>query len=342
MTVVVGGISGSIQDVPRSELDRVLDGLRALGLDRHTIAGEAEGTASLARSPDRVPVDRLVSAFACAERMSGDVNVGLHTAAEATLDHWVTYVAESQSTLGDAIDAICRFQSLLFGARPVRLSCDQRPRLMFHPEPSPIAMGHTWEFYVATLCMQLQACAGAPVRPREIRFAHPARGDTADHRRLLANRVLFGCDLTTIEFESETLRHPLPRAHEQLARSLEQMAVEELGNLAPTRVEWKVRDLVRSSLLTGSTPNCGTIARQLGTSVRTLQRQLASEGQSFRRLLDEVRRDRAVACAANPDDRADVKSLAETTGFSGSSAFSRAFRRWTGARPTEFLAGQDD
>ena len=81
MTVVVGGISGSIQDVPRSELDRVLDGLRALGLDRHTIAGEAEGTASLARSPDRVPVDRLVSAFACAERMSGDVNVGLHTAA---------------------------------------------------------------------------------------------------------------------------------------------------------------------------------------------------------------------------------------------------------------------
>ena len=89
--------------------------------------------------------------------------------------------------------------------------------------------------------------------------------------------------------------------------------------------------------LPGREPGVDAVARRLGTSARTLQRRLEVEGTSFARLVDEVRRERAEAFL-----RANDVSVAEVSwlvGFSEQSAFTRAFRRWTGSSPTEFRRG---
>jgi AraC-like DNA-binding protein len=75
-------------------------------------------------------------------------------------------------------------------------------------------------------------------------------------------------------------------------------------------------------------------ARHLGTTGRTLQRRLREEGTSFNEVLDEVRRD--VALAQMRARRQSIDELAFVLGFEKSSSFHRAFKRWTGLTPGEF------
>jgi AraC-like DNA-binding protein len=76
------------------------------------------------------------------------------------------------------------------------------------------------------------------------------------------------------------------------------------------------------------------VARALEMSRRTLQRKLAVQGTSFRQLLDTTRHDLAQRFIEDPG-----QSIGEITfelGFARQSAFSRAFRRWTGMTPSDY------
>jgi AraC-like DNA-binding protein len=73
------------------------------------------------------------------------------------------------------------------------------------------------------------------------------------------------------------------------------------------------------------------LARSADMSNRSLQRVLTSEGTSFRRLSDEVRR--AMAMGALRADRGTLSSVAADLGYTAQSSLSRAVRRWTGAPP---------
>ena len=78
-------------------------------------------------------------------------------------------------------------------------------------------------------------------------------------------------------------------------------------------------------------PSPDQIAKQLGISARTLRRQLAHAGTSVRVVVDEVRRGRADELLARGGS---VKEVAFALGFSEPSAFSRAYKRWTGKAPS--------
>ena len=68
-------------------------------------------------------------------------------------------------------------------------------------------------------------------------------------------------------------------------------------------------------------------------SVRNLQRRLKEVGTTFRTLLETVRKDLASTYLHDPD--IEFAEVAFLLGFSDQSAFSRAFRRWTGHSPSE-------
>ena len=73
------------------------------------------------------------------------------------------------------------------------------------------------------------------------------------------------------------------------------------------------------------------VARGLGLSRQTLYRRLKAEGVTFAELLDELRR--RLALRYIRQDGLSVKETAYRLGFSDPAAFSRAFKRWTGASP---------
>jgi AraC-like DNA-binding protein len=69
-----------------------------------------------------------------------------------------------------------------------------------------------------------------------------------------------------------------------------------------------------------------------------LRRRLSAEGTSFQQLLDELRREQALAHVAN--DQLSLEQLADTLGFLDMSTFHRAFKRWTGQTPGRYREQQ--
>jgi AraC-like DNA-binding protein len=75
------------------------------------------------------------------------------------------------------------------------------------------------------------------------------------------------------------------------------------------------------------------VARLLLMHHRTLNRRLKAEGTTFQELLDEVRFE--AACQLLDTARIPITEIAASLGYAETSAFSRAFRRWSGATPIE-------
>ncbi|MBS0346862.1 MAG: AraC family transcriptional regulator [Proteobacteria bacterium] len=87
-------------------------------------------------------------------------------------------------------------------------------------------------------------------------------------------------------------------------------------------------------------PDFETLAQQLHFSVSTLRRHLLDEGQSYQSIKDDLRLDLAISQLSHSDK--SVLDIALELGFAEASAFHRAFKKWTGARPGEYrraLAG---
>ncbi|MFE4574376.1 AraC family transcriptional regulator [Streptomyces chartreusis] len=95
----------------------------------------------------------------------------------------------------------------------------------------------------------------------------------------------------------------------------------------------RVRTLIQRDIRAGR-PQAGTIAKRLHMSPATLRRQLAAESTSLREIRDTALRDAAIV--ALTEGEAPIAQIAADLGFSESSAFTRAFRRWTGHPPSVY------
>ena len=92
----------------------------------------------------------------------------------------------------------------------------------------------------------------------------------------------------------------------------------------------KVEKLLMPVLHKGEV-NMDAIAAELGMSRQTLFRKLRAEGVTFVGVLDELRRTLALHYLSGK--KVSVNETAYLVGFSDPSAFSRAFKRWTGTPP---------
>ncbi|HEX4904763.1 MAG TPA: helix-turn-helix transcriptional regulator [Acidimicrobiales bacterium] len=95
-----------------------------------------------------------------------------------------------------------------------------------------------------------------------------------------------------------------------------------------------MRRYVETAIASGTWPDARDAATRLTMSPQTLRRRLAEEGTSFRAISDDVRRD--VAVTSLVDGTESIADLSARLGFSEPSAFTRAFRRWTGDAPSAY------
>ena len=76
----------------------------------------------------------------------------------------------------------------------------------------------------------------------------------------------------------------------------------------------------------------------LGSSVRTIQRRLASERTTFRAVIERTRGEMAGELLETTD--ATIKEIAAQLGYGNQGNFTRAFRRWAGVSPRAYRRGQ--
>ena len=99
----------------------------------------------------------------------------------------------------------------------------------------------------------------------------------------------------------------------------------------------RVSTLIRAGFLSGDV-SLEQIAGRLAMSSRTLKRRLQAEGTPHSALLERGRME--MACHLLQNSRASMTQITGLLGYANSSAFSRAFSRWSGVSPRDWRARQ--
>ncbi len=98
----------------------------------------------------------------------------------------------------------------------------------------------------------------------------------------------------------------------------------------------RIEAAIMSRLHTGAT-DLATVAKELGVSRQTIFRRLKAENTSYEKLLDNLRH--RLALSYFQERKVSVNDVAYLLGYSAPSAFTRAFKRWTGTSPRATLKG---
>ncbi len=194
------------------------------------------------------------------------------------------------------------------------------------------------DFAAVVVVRCLRELVAAELDPSEVRLPRAAPADDRAYRRFFRCPVAFGADEVTLVYPARILTLPCRAADAQLTRILGKHASEETAKLpVDGTVSTRVRGYIAQHLERGAQEIC-EVARQLGMSERTLRRRLREAGTGYRELLDDVRRERALLLADQAQHGAT--EIALRVGFEDSAAFARAFRRWTGLLPRDYLAAR--
>jgi len=152
--------------------------------------------------------------------------------------------------------------------------------------------------------------------------------------RFVGTKVEFGADTDEFALNIDArvlpLIHSDPYLNDLLLKYCEAALADRSGDTSQLRT--RVENAI-SSILPHGRVLVEDVARSLGMSKRTLARKLSEEGLSFNEILQQLRRDLAVRYL--DDRKLHVSKIAWLLGFREVSAFTHAYKRWTGKTPTE-------
>ncbi|MCH2555783.1 MAG: AraC family transcriptional regulator [Alcanivorax sp.] len=282
---------------------------------------------------DRVDLahqDRLWDHFCQA---ADDPLVGLELGLALQVGHLDTagMILMSCETVGEALESLLDYHPIV-GEGGDFLVADDGPRVAVRYRPRyATRRPERVEAVLASLLNLTRWSTGHAFRAEALTLRHAALDAPRRYRERLGVPVVFEAPHNALVFEAEQLRLPLVHANPALCRHLRGLADELLARLDDRALSARVGALIREH------PGWGKerIADRLGMSGRHLIRRLADEGTSFKLLRDTLLRERAEQALR---DGRRVADLAAELGFSDESAFTKAFKRWTGETPARFRA----
>jgi AraC-like DNA-binding protein len=311
---------------------------RSVGLDPYKMLERAGLPPSCLRNPDlRISADavaELLEASASAARVD---DFALRLAQRRGLSNLgpLALIVREQPTVRKAIEVLIQYIGLHSDA--LRPDLEEKDRVV---TVSRILSGkrvrtrQALELAVAMFYRIIKTFLGDAWRPEEVCFMHSAPKDPEAHRRFFGTRVRFGRDYDGIVCRAADLEKSIPTADPAMARYLK----EHFDSILPSarsEVSETVRELVWVLLKSGSC-SAERVAKHLGVDRRTINRRLASEGQSYSGILDAVRRDMVTSFVEK--GQRPLNEVALMLGFSGLSAFSRWFRNRFGRSASESRA----
>jgi AraC-like DNA-binding protein len=288
---------------------------------------------------DRVPMSRYIALMTAGRDLCAAPALALEFCEGTRFEDFsvVGLICQSADTMGEALVELNRFRRLVIeidGLVPgerFRLTPrddglwleDQRPPDAF-PELTELAFGRF-------ICEVARHYPGTPF-VKQLLVTHPAPAHAEVYERILQVPVTFGADRNAMRIDPSWLSLKIHKPNPYVFGVLSAHAAALLEELqASQTMRGRVERLIMPLLHKGDAVGKAFVARELGLSGQTLYRRLKAEGVSFEHLLDDLRHRLAVHYLDGR--KVSVSETAYLVGFADASAFSRAFKRWTGASP---------
>ncbi len=247
------------------------------------------------------------------------------------------YAWLTSSTLRTGLGRVVRYWRLLGEASSTRLeeSSAGLTIVLARQAPDPVSSAVTVDFVMSLLVDMCRMNAGSSLRPVAVRLRRMRPKDGEAYRRHFGCVVHFAADEDSFTLSRRDVDRPLPTSNRQLAATLDRILTEQLAHLDKRDVVARCQARLLDQLSSGELSE-DAMAEQLHMSRRTLQRKLAEADLTYQKLVDDTRRDLAMRHLEDP--RHSITDVTFLLGFSQQSAFTRAFRRWTGMSPSAYRA----
>jgi AraC-like DNA-binding protein len=312
----------------------------AHGAGREALLSRSGIAAEALDDPDaRIPYASYVALMRAGQALSGDPALALHYAEEVNLSEVsvVGLITHACETMGEAFAQLARYSRLVTeydsgATRPqfVRVPAENDRHWLVDQRSNPNAFPEASEMAFARLAVGPRVFDTTPFC-REVHFTHAEPSYRSEYDRIFQAPIVFESDKNAMLVDDSWSHHRIAPKQRYAFGVLTRHADALLRQLAGAKsTRGQVENVLLPVLHTGDV-GMDVVARKLGVSPRTLSRRLKAEGATYERVLDELRRE--LARHYLDGRRVSVTETAYLVGFSDPAAFSRAFKRWTGASP---------
>ncbi|SHN44906.1 AraC family transcriptional regulator [Chitinophaga sp. CF418] len=312
----------ALRDIPATQLCRLS------GIDLAALKADTGYTVSK---------QQLDAIWQQASQLSDDPLFGLHFGESLQLSALgiVGEIIRTSDTVGMAVEKAASLSHLLTDLfRIVVESSGKVFTIRFLPQterPDAFSFRQTLELFMVFVVHELDGLLLRKIKPVAVRL--PYRLENAEeYERVFRCMVEKSAAEYALVFDREYQQEPLLTANYDMQQALLRRVNESI-NVTGGALGDKIRHYLLTNAYLGI-PSLNEIAANFNVSARTLQRKLKEEGISYQDVADEVRKSLAIHYLE--EGGYPVKEISYMLGYNELSAFTRAFKRWTGRTPVSF------
>ncbi len=198
---------------------------------------------------------------------------------------------------------------------------------------SPFVFRQMMDLFMAFTLHEADGLVLEKLQPLAVTLSH-AGDDAREYERVLRRKPVVRAGEYSLSFEGRYWQEPILTANYQLQSLLlrQVMAIGDPYARAQSLKDRLFRYLLSNAYL--GLPTLEAVAANFALSPRSLQRKLQEEGVTYQQLVDDARKSLALQYLSS--GQYPLKEISYILGYNEVSAFSRAFKRWTGAAPMHY------
>ncbi len=322
-----------------TKLSAFLNNFDRWEINKEDILEAANITDNLFDSPDhRISAETVDQIIKTVVHLTGNENIGLHQgqSLQKGFSNILGYILMNCCLVKEALEKYEKYEAIIdqTGSFHYEVQGD-RVLLVSNTKEGPLKANRQFlEFKIAGTYTYIKLLTGQAPKLREVHFTHSMPEDVSEYEKVFGCCIKFQEAYNALVLDKDFLQTKILEPNKELLDLFEIKAESMQSELTEEGVYSKrVKKIIQKSMI-GSVPSVQYAAKQLGISVRTLQLYLEEEGSSYRKLVSEVRQEAAKRYLMKQD--LSIDEIIYILGYSETSTFYKAFKRWTGYTPHNF------
>jgi len=178
------------------------------------------------------------------------------------------------------------------------------------------------------------------VRPYRVNFKHEPLASVDKYQCVFGCEVKFNQSVNEIIFPQSVFDIPIRSANPKLLKLMEGKLVQaQKGIEEKISLEQKLNQYIQDKI-EFRIPSLTAAASDFNMSVSSLKSHLKMEKTNYSNIVDEVRKNLALKLIS--DSEKSILDISMYLGFSNSSTFNRAFRRWNNMTPASYRKQENE
>lgn len=272
-------------------------------------------------------------------RFTHDPLFGLHFGESVQLAALgvVGQIIQASKTVGDALNIAAQSISMITDMVSIQVTQERKvTTIQFNrtgnSDKDAQLIQQVIDFFMVFTIHEMDGLVLEKITPKKVSLPLKNITNVKEYERIFRCKPR-DADRYSIDFDSRIANIEIITANHDLQRHLLSMSSNSKPIERKVMLSERVVNYLTANAYLGIA-SLEDIASNFNMGARTLQRKLNEEGMSFQQLSDSVRK--SVALHYLESRKYPVKEISHILGYNELSAFTRAFKRWTGKTPMDY------